>query len=107
MNLPLPAAPAPPRSSPNTFSSIELDPQDLVTLSFDEFVNVLVAKLTDFKGQRAAFYGGLRRTNAKWANGARAVLAILGAIALLLTALAAAVRLAPNTFNVIKGDESD
>ena len=35
------------------------------------------------------------------------MLAILGAIALLLTALAAAVRLAPNTFNVIKGDDSD
>jgi hypothetical protein len=101
------AAPAPSRPRPNTFSPIKLDPQELAALSFDEFVKVLVEKLTGFKGQRAAFYEGLRRRNAMWANGARAVLAILGAIALLLTSLAAAIRLAPDTFNVIKGAEPD
>jgi hypothetical protein len=45
----------PPRSpSPNTFSSIRLDAQELAALQFDEFVRVLVQKLADLKSQRAA-----------------------------------------------------
>jgi hypothetical protein len=87
--------PVPSRPGPNTFSPIKLDPRELAALSFDEFVKALLEKLDAFKGQRAAFYEGLRRNNAAWAIGARTVLAILGGGALLLTALAAAIRLAP------------
>ena len=95
------------RPSPNTFSSVRLDPQTLAALPFDEFVRVLIGTLNNLKGQRAAFYEALRRSNARWANGARALLAILGAIALLLTALAAAIRLAPETLNLIEGADAD
>lgn len=96
-----PPAPAPSRPRPNTFRPIKLEPQQLVALPFDAFVKELIAKLTSFKDERAAFYEGLRRKNARWANGARAVLAILGALALLLTALAAAIRLSPGTLTAV------
>ena len=99
--------PEPPRPTPNTFSSIKLDPRELVALPFDEFVKVLIEKLGGLRSQRSAFYEQLRRTNARWANGARAVLAILGAIALLLTALAAAIRLAPNTLPFMNDANAD
>lgn len=102
-----PAEPVPPAPRPNTFNAIRLEPQELVALPFDEFVNALIAKLRTFKRQRAAFYEGLRRKNARWANGARAVLAILGAIALLLTALAAAMRLSPETLGLADGSKAD
>src|SRR5205823_1356700 len=44
-----------------------------------------------------SYYEGLRQNNTKWANGSRWVLALLGSIAFLLTGLAAALRLAPDT----------
>jgi hypothetical protein len=100
-------APESPRPHPNTFSSIKLDPRELAALPFDQFVKVLLEKLADLKSQRAAFYEALRRSNAKWATGARALLAFLGAIALLLTALVAAIRLAPNTLLFMKGADDD
>ena len=48
------------RPSPNTFSSVRLDPQTLAALPFDEFVRVLIGTLNNLKGQRAAFYEALR-----------------------------------------------
>jgi hypothetical protein len=100
-----PAPPGRPRSS--TFSSIRLAAETLPPLPFDQFVSVVVGKLAELKSERAAFYEGLRRSNSRWANGARAVLAILGALALLLTSIAAAIRLAPNTLPFITGAEAD
>lgn len=85
----------PSKPGPNTFGSIRLDPQELAALAFDDFVRALLAKLVDFKNGRALFYERLRRTNSRWANGGRAVLAVLAALALFLTSLAAAIRLAP------------
>jgi len=82
--------------APNTFRSIRLDPQKLAALAFSEFVKALLDELRLLKRERSAFYEELRRSNARWANGGRAVLAILGALALLLTSLAAAIRLAPD-----------
>src|SRR5262249_52164846 len=63
--------------------------------------------LEEFRKTRSSFYENLRRSNSCWANGARAVLAILGAIALFLTALVAALRLAPETLPSLKGTDAD
>src|SRR5436190_3806617 len=98
---------AAPRPRPNTFGSIKLDPQALAALPFGDFVTTLTAKLSGLKDQRAAFYEALRRSNTRWANGARGVLAVLGAVALLLTALAAAIRLAPGTLPFMRAADSD
>jgi hypothetical protein len=91
----------------NTFRPIELNPQELVRLPFTEFIEVLLEKLTELKQERSAFYENLRKRNAMWANGARALLAILGATALLLTALIAAIRFAPSTLPFLRGAEDD
>jgi hypothetical protein len=76
--------------APNTFNSIALDPQAAANLPFADFVTVLLEKLEHVKNERAAFYEVLRRSNSRWANGSRATLALLGALAFLLTASAAA-----------------
>ena len=81
--------------TPNTFSSIQLDPLKDAALSFDLFVESLMRKLEHLKRERTTFYDGLRKSNTKWANGARGYLAGLGAIAFLLTSVAAAIRLGP------------
>src|SRR5262249_5239722 len=44
---------------------------------------------------RFVYYDDLRKKNSKWANGSRWLLALLGAIAFLLTGLVAAMRFAP------------
>jgi hypothetical protein len=81
----------------------------LAKLPFDEFVRVLVEKLANLKTGRTLFYENLRRTNSLWANGGRASLAILGAVALFLTSLAAAIRLAPQSvpFGLGANDTAD
>lgn len=79
----------------NTFSSIRLDPQRFAGLSFAQFIEALLGELDRLKRERSAFYEDLRRRNARWANGARWLLAVLGAVAFLLTALVAVVRLIP------------
>jgi hypothetical protein len=66
-----------------------------------------VAKLARLKTERTLFYEKLWRANSRWANGGRAVLAILGALALFLTALAAAIRLAPKSLPFGLGDNAD
>jgi hypothetical protein len=85
----------PQRIGPNTFSSVEFDPRSDAKLPFDEFVETLLQKVRKIKTERFMFYEDLRRSDARWANGARGVLVLLGSIAFLLTALAAAIRLAP------------
>ena len=92
---------------PNTFSPIRLAAETLPPLPFDQFVATIVEKLTELRVERTAFYEQLRRRNAAWANGARAVLAVLGAFALLLTAIAAAIRLAPNTLSLFDATDGD
>ena len=91
----------------NTFRSIRLDPQKFSGLPFAEFVRGLLAELEALKRERSAFYEELRRSNSRWANGARRLLAILAAVALFLTALVAVVRFAPGTLPVLQGDDAD
>lgn len=73
------------RVSGNTFRPITLNVQALAGLKLDEFVKELLGQLEHFRAERTAYYENLRRRNSAWANGARALLAILGAIALFST----------------------
>ena len=82
----------------NTFRAIELEPQATAELEFSKFVEALLQKLGLLKEERFLYYENLRKENAKWANGSRWVLALLGSIAFLLTGLAAALRFAPEAF---------
>jgi hypothetical protein len=77
---------------PTTFEPIDLDPIAAAELPLDAFVKALLAKLEEQKDKRVGFYEALRRSNARWANGARWVLALLGSIAFLLTGAAAVLR---------------
>lgn len=77
---------------PNTFNSIPLDAQASADLAFPNFIKEILAKLEHLKNERFAFYEGLRRSNTLWANGARRILSVLGAVAFLATGAAAAVR---------------
>jgi hypothetical protein len=77
---------------PNTFGTIELEPENSAKLPFSQFVEELLKKLRLLKEERFAYYENLRKKNTKWANGSRWVLALLGSIAFLLTGLAAALR---------------
>ena len=77
---------------PNTFGTIELEPENSAKLPFSQFVEELLKKLRLLKEERFVYYENLRKKNTKWANGSRWVLALLGSIAFLLTGLAAALR---------------
>lgn len=83
--------------SGNTFRSIDLKPQGAADVSFGEFVGTLLEKLEHLKEQRSTFHDDLRKRYTRWANGARNILASLGAVAFLLTGLAAAIRFASKT----------
>ncbi|HVI66862.1 MAG TPA: hypothetical protein VM910_30445, partial [Bradyrhizobium sp.] len=76
----------------NTFRAIELEPQATAELEFSKFVEALLEKLRLLEEERFVYYDDLRKKNAKWANGSRWLLALLGAIAFLLTGLVAALR---------------
>src|SRR4051794_19937932 len=80
---------------PNTFSSIKLDPLKEASLPFDQLLASLLEQLKQVKEERSTFYDNLRKGNTKWANGARGYLAFIGAVAFLLTSMAAAIRLGP------------
>jgi hypothetical protein len=82
---------------PSTFHSIDLEPQSAANESFGDFVGTLLDKLQRLKEQRSTFHDNLRKRYTRWANGARGVLAGLGALAFLLTGVAAALRFASNT----------
>jgi hypothetical protein len=77
----------------DTFSSIKLDPQQFAMLPFADFVAKVLAELETLKQKRADFYETRRVGNAPWARRLRPALAWLGALAILLTALATVVRL--------------
>jgi hypothetical protein len=81
--------------TPTTFSTVNLQPEATASLGLPEFVNTLLDELKRVKEERSAYYEGLRKSNSQWANGARRILSLLGSIAFLLTALAAAIRFAP------------
>jgi hypothetical protein len=61
-------------------------------------LEALLEKLRLLEEERFVYYDDLRKKNAKWANGSRWLLALLGAIAFLLTGLVAALRFAPDLF---------
>jgi hypothetical protein len=90
----------------NNFRSIDLDAQTMANASFAEFVHTLHDKVKALKEEQSGFSEGLRRQNARWANGARKVLAVLGSIAFLLTAVAAAMRFIDSTTLVPGGDKA-
>jgi hypothetical protein len=79
---------------PTTFSTIDLQPEATASLDLTEFVNTLLEKLRKVKDERFAYYEHLRAQNSRWANKSRQWLALLGSLAFLLTALAAALRFA-------------
>src|SRR5262249_17280652 len=79
----------------NTFRAIELEPQATAELEFSKFVQALLEKLGLLEEERFVYYEDLRQRNARWANGSRWLLTLLGAIAFLLTGLVAALRFAP------------
>jgi hypothetical protein len=76
----------------NTFSAIALEPEVSADQNFGDFVNTLLKKLDDLRQERFTYYDNLRRSNARWANESRLFLSALGAVAFLLTGLAAALR---------------
>jgi hypothetical protein len=80
----------------STFDAIDLQPQASANLSFSDFVTQLLKRLEELKQERFRYYDGLRKKNARWANGARRLLAWLGAIAFLLTGLVAGLRFTPD-----------
>src|SRR5690242_20718876 len=84
-----------------------MDVPEAASLPFDAFVTTLLKNLERLKGERHAFYENLRRSNTKWANGGRGLLALLGALAFLLTAIAAALRFAPDDAFFKPGPDTD
>ena len=62
---------------------------------FSEFVKTILGKLESVKKERSAYYDAIRSNSAIWANNSRRFLAAFGSIAFLLTACAAALRIAP------------
>src|SRR5688572_7406125 len=81
----------------NTFSSPDLDPLVLSKAPFDDFVKAQLKQMEEQKKDRFGFHNNLRKGYTRWANGARHLLALLGAIAFLLTGVAAAIRFASQT----------
>jgi hypothetical protein len=77
----------------NTLRPINVDPLALSDLPFSEFCQKLYAILDELKDQRFQWYDNQRRTQSLWVNGSRYVLATLGTIAVLLTAVGATVRI--------------
>ncbi|WP_242122130.1 hypothetical protein [Sphingomonas lacusdianchii] len=79
----------------NTFDPIELDAAALAAEpDFDVFVQKLTTKIEELTDQRAGYYNG-RRAAGNWVNDSRRWLIWLGALALLLTAVATVIRIAP------------
>src|SRR5687768_14416156 len=93
-------------AAPNTFRAIDLDPRTTADLPFPEYVEALHDKALAIKIERSGFSEGLRQQHARWANGARALLAVLGSAAFLLTAVAAGMRFFENTTLVPGGDKT-
>src|SRR5687768_18492916 len=90
-------------AAPNTFRAIDLDPRTTADLPFPEYVEALHDKALGIKIERSGFSEGLRQQHARWATGARALLAVLGSAAFLLTAAPAGRRSFDNTTPVPGG----
>jgi hypothetical protein len=95
------------RVRPNTFRPIRLDPGQFATLTMADFVPALLGELDSLRRERSAFYEDLRRSNSRWAINARRALAVLGAVAVLLTALVGAIRFAPDQLPFFTGPDAD
>jgi hypothetical protein len=82
-------------NSGNTFDPIELDAAKLAAEpDFSRYVDALTGKVELLTDERAGYYNGLR-AKGSWVNGCRRALIWLGGLALLLTALATVMRIAP------------
>jgi hypothetical protein len=87
-------------ATPTTFTAPDLAPEATAKLSLADFVTRILAELSRLKDEREAYYDLRRSENSMWANGSRQWLAIIGAVALLLTGLAAALRFAPESWKL-------
>jgi hypothetical protein len=80
----------------STFGTVEIEPHEYAAMNFDEFVTRMRAETARQREAVSGYYEGLTTRNARWANGARGLLAALGTLAFLLTGVAAAIRFEPN-----------
>lgn len=74
----------------NTFSTFDAELQQVQEQEFEPFFRWLYGKVAELKKDRDNYYKNLRDANAWWINLSRRMLSLLGAAALLLTALAGA-----------------
>ena len=91
----------------NTFSTIDLRAVETANMEFRPFVKKLLHELKAMKTDRSRFYEALRSGGSNWANRSRNFLAFLRAIAILLTALASALRYSGMTSNLVSGIDDD
>jgi hypothetical protein len=91
-------------ATPTTFTAPDLAPEATAKLDLAGFVTRILAELSKLKDEREAYYELRRHQNSGWANGSRRWLAITGAVALLLTGVAAALRFAPDSWGVAGWD---
>lgn len=81
-----------------TLDPYEVKPAIWDEANFPKFVDLLLADLSLHRERFVGYFEKKRQENSGWANNSRFWLAILGAVALLLTGVAAAIRLAPAIF---------
>jgi hypothetical protein len=89
----------------NTFSSVSLNPGDYRDQDFPTFLSFIYQKLSELSTERADYYKELRNKSSRWVNGSRNFLSLAGALAFLLTALAACVRFVPDVFGKAFADD--
>lgn len=87
-------------ATPTTFTAPDLTPEATAKLGLADFVTRILAELSRLKEEREAYFELRRNENSTWANGSRQWLAIIGAVALVLTGVAAAFRFAPEKWNL-------
>ena len=80
-------------SPDSTFRAINLKLLSYGTLELPGYVKQLLEELGEVREQRYSFYNGLRASNAQWVMWSRRFLAVMGAVAFLLTGAAAALQL--------------
>jgi len=93
-------------SPSSTLRPIELDPTEFLNVPPPELVRALLARLRPIKDARFTWYDNRRRRLSLWVNGTRRALAILGTIAVFLTAVAGLLRIydengSPHRFDII------